>query len=96
MLLPEVPLCFSPPIVSGRQLFVPQLHISQRQGVFRIMKNQGGPPPQSPSSPPLQTKVTIVGKHEIYKRGNLIGPFLVHTLLGPRTPPPPDPPPPSS
>ena len=37
----------------------------------------------------LQTKVTIVGKNEIYNRENLVGPFLVHKLLGPRHPLPP-------
>ena len=37
--------------------------------------------------PPHQTKVTIMGKHEIYCWENLIGPFLVHKRLG--TPPPP-------
>ena len=26
---------------------------------------------------PLQTKVTIVGKNEIYNRKNIVGPFLV-------------------
>ena len=41
----------------------------------------GGPPPH----PPLQTKVTIVGKNEIYKSANLVEQFLVHKLL----PPPP-------
>ena len=40
-----------------------------------------GPPP------PPQTKVTIVGKSEIYRWENLVGPFLVHKLLGPRPPP---------
>ena len=33
-----------------------------------------------------QTKVTIVGKNEIYNMETLVGPFLVHTLLPP--PPP--------
>ena len=42
-----------------------------------------GPPP------PPETKVTIVGNNEIYKRENLVGPFLVHKLLGPRPPTPP-------
>ena len=42
----------------------------------------GGP------SPPPQTKVTIAGKNEIYKRENVVGPFLVHKLLGPNPPPP--------
>ena len=38
--------------------------------------------------PPPQTKVTIVGQNEIYRWENLVGPFLVHKLLGPRPPPP--------
>ena len=29
------------------------------------------------------------GKNEIYNWENLVGPFLVHKLLDPRTPPPP-------
>ena len=65
------------------------------QGFFRIIKNQGGgdPSPQTPSpSPPPQTKVTIAGKNEIYNRENLVRPFLVHQVLGPK-PPPPLPPP---
>ena len=62
------------------------------QGFFRIIKNQGGgASPQTPSPPP-QTKVTIVGKNEIYNRENLVRPFLVHQVLGPK-PPPPLPPP---
>ena len=63
------------------------------QGFFRIIKNQGGgdPSPKTPSPPP-QTKVTIVGKNEIYNRKNLVRPFLVHQVLGPK-PPPPLPPP---
>ena len=58
---------------------------------FRIIKNQGGgggtPPPKPP--PPPQTKVTIAGKNEIYNRENLVRPFLVHQVLGPKPPPPP-------
>ena len=63
------------------------------QGFFRIIKTQGGgdPSPKTPSPPP-QTKVTIVGKNEIYNRENLVRPFLVHQVLGPK-PPPPLPPP---
>ena len=63
------------------------------QGFFRTIKNQGGgdPSPKTPSPPP-QTKVTIVGKNEIYNRENLVRPFLVHQVLGPK-PPPPLPPP---
>ena len=40
----------------------------------------GGPPPPGPLPP--QTEVTIVGTNEIYNRQNLVGPFLVHKLLG--------------
>ena len=36
--------------------------------------------------------MTIVGKNEIYNRENLVRPFLVHQVLGPK-PPPPLPPP---
>ena len=35
---------------------------------------------------PAQTKVTIVRKNGIYSRENLVGPFLVHKFLGPRSP----------
>ena len=63
---------------------------TRAQGVFRIIKNQrGGGSPKTPSPP---TKLTIVGKREICNRGNLVGPFLVHKLLGPK-PGPPLPPP---
>ena len=60
------------------------------QGFFRIIKNPraGDPSPKTPSPPP-QTKVTIVGKNEIYNRENLVRPFLVHQVLGPKSPPPP-------
>ena len=51
----------------------------------RTPQEEGGGVPPGP--PPLpQTKVTIVGRSDIYKKENLIGPFLVHKLLGP--PPP--------
>ena len=42
------------------------------------------PPPPQP-----QTKVTIVGKTEIYNRESLDGPFLIHKILGPGPPPTP-------
>ena len=64
-------------------------HSSITMAVHRRSKG-GHPsldPPQPPPSPPDQ--VTTVGKNEIYKRENPIGPFLVHKLLGPRPPPPP-------
>ena len=41
-------------------------------------------PPVPP--PPPETKVTIVGKNKIYNRENLVGPFLVHKILGPSPP----------
>ena len=47
------------------------------------MSHRGYPPPK-----------TIVGKGEIYHWENRVGPFLVHTLLGPRPPPLSDTPPP--
>ena len=49
----------------------------------------GGLPPASPppGPPAPQTKVTIVGKKEICNGEDLVGPFLVHILLGPRPPP---------
>ena len=49
-------------------------------------RRRGAPLPGPP--PLIQTKVTTVGKNEIYKRENN-WPFLVHKYLGPRTPPPP-------
>ena len=45
----------------------------------------GGIPPSL--DPPPPTKVTVVGKNEIYNRQNLVGPFLVHKFLGPDPPP---------
>ena len=59
------------------------------QGVFRIIKTQGGggdPSPKSPSPPP-QTKVIIVGRTESCKRETLVRPLLVHKLLPPPPPP---------
>ena len=74
-------------------LFAPRpLADGALQGFFRIIKNQGGGPSPKTPSPPPQTKVTIVGKNEIYNRENLVRPFLVHQVLGPK-PPPPLPPP---
>ena len=51
---------------------------------WRITPSPLGPPPPPP--PPSQTKVTILGKNEIHKRENLVRPFLVLKILGPRPP----------
>ena len=53
------------------------------------MKTKGGG--RLPPKPPPQTKVTIVGKNEIYNKENLVGPFLVHKIFGSQTPSPPPP-----
>ena len=42
-----------------------------------------------PLPPPPLTKVTIVGKNDIYHWKHLVGPVLVHKLLGSSPPPPP-------
>ena len=49
--------------------------LSPPQGVFRIIKNQTGGGLPQPPPPPFQTKVTIVGKNEIYTRKDLVGPL---------------------
>ena len=53
---------------------------------------EGGCPPPPPGPPFPRTKVTIAGKHKIYKWEILVGPFLVHKLAGPIPPFPPGPP----
>ena len=52
---------------------------------FTLVSRKEGQPHTPPWTPPPQTKVTIVGKKEIYERENL----LVQALLGPRPPSPP-------
>ena len=52
----------------------------------RTPQEEGGAPP--PWTPRPKTKVTIAGPNEIYNRENIVGPFLVHKLLGLRPPPP--------
>ena len=37
--------------------------------------------------PPPKTDVTIAGKNEVYRCENLVGPFLVRKISGPRPPP---------
>ena len=58
------------------------------EDVLGRLTTAGGGSPPPPPGPPAQTKVTIAGKNEICNRENLIGPFLVRKLLGPRPPPP--------
>ena len=54
-----------------------------------VHRRRRGAPKALPPLPPPQTEGTIVGKNEIYRWKNLVGPFLVHALLGPRTSRPP-------
>ena len=51
-----------------------------------VMSHRGDSSPQT--SPPPETKVTIVGKKKIYDTENLIGPFW-YTRFGVPDPPPP-------
>ena len=60
----------------------------------RLAALEGGwgvPPPTSNASVRVTPRLDpdfIVGQNEIYKRQQWFGPFVVHTLLGSRTPPP--------
>ena len=65
-------------VVLGLRSYSPQGNI--RMALHRRRK---APPPFSP-----QTKETIVGQNEIYRRENVVGLLLVRKLLGPRPPPP--------
>ena len=58
------------------------------QGSIKIAVHwrRGGRPPPPPHGDPPPTKVTIVGKDEIYHWEHLVGPFSVHKLLGPGPP----------
>ena len=53
------------------------------QDMLEWLTIKGGPPP------PPKTKVTTVGKNDIYHWKHLVGPFLVHKLSGPSPAPPP-------
>ena len=81
--LPVTPWRFWAPYLSSPTLrSAPEV---PRTGSIRMAahhRRRGGPTP-------LQTKVTIEGKNEIYNWENLAGLFLVHKLLAP---PPPSPP----
>ena len=70
----------------GKQVWKGVGHGGYRQEGIRMAvhhRRRGG----APLNPlPPQTKVTIVGKNEIYNWENLVGPFLVRKLLGPRPP----------
>ena len=50
----------------------------------RRRRKGGGTPPTWTPPPSPQTEGTVVRKNEIYDRKNPVGPFLGHTLLGPR------------
>ena len=58
-------------------------------GVLERPHTAGGEGFPPPLDPPLQTKVTTEGKNEVSNWENLVGPFLVHIILGPRPPLPP-------
>ena len=57
---------------------------SIRMAVHHKRREGYPPPPPWTPAPPPKIKVTVAGKTEIYKRENLVRPFLVHNLLGPR------------
>ena len=45
-----------------------------------------GVAPPGPPPPPETNNRPIVGQNEVYRWGNLVGPYLAPTLLGPRPP----------
>ena len=55
------------------------------QGVCSVVETQA--PPLTPPPPPPRTKGTITGENEICNWENLIGPLLVHKVVGPKPPP---------
>ena len=55
-------------------------------------RKKEGPPPLGPPPPHLQTKVTVLGKNEIYRWENLATPFLAQTFASQSPPPRPPPP----
>ena len=76
----------------GSRSFIPHSGRRRRpgQGKYengRALQERGGGTPLDPPSP--KTKVTIVQK--LCSKEILVGPFLVHKILGPRRPPPPPP-----
>ena len=58
--------------------------------MIKKLRGGGGAPPKTPSPDQSDHRE----KNEIYKRENLVAPFLVHKFLGPKPPPPLPPPPP--
>ena len=60
----------------ARDAHVHHAHHTPRRNVTQVVQGVGPPP----------NKVTIVGKNEMYRWENLVGPFLVHKLLIPRLP----------
>ena len=95
--LPQNALCSS---TAGKDAMVREISgVESSQGLCRGLfpaegaaaglPHEDPPPPTHTWTPALQTKVTIVGKNEIYRWENLIGPFLVPELLGRRPAAPP-------
>ena len=70
----------------GMRTRTPYGHVEGSIGMAVHRNWRGIPPP--PGTPPPKTKGTIVGKNETNHWENLVGPLLVHTLLGPPPPPP--------
>ena len=61
----------------------PLLSVAQAQGSIGMTTHRRG---RRGYPPPPKTKVTVVGQNEIYNPENLIQPFLVYKVLGPRPP----------
>ena len=89
------------PGTSGRAIFGTQTFGSQTPAappllmppVYQRKSTKGSTytaarPPTRTAPPTPPTKGTTAGKAEIYNREHLVGPFLVHKLLGPRPPAP--------
>ena len=76
-------------VVGGPGLgLVPYVRMGERQGSTRMAVHHRRREDTPLWIPLPQTKVTIVGKNEIYHSENLVGPNLVHNFWGPRPPPP--------
>ena len=81
---------FQTPSPTPSSLLIHVLVLGCPQDVFRIITNQrgGDPSPKTPSTAP-QTKVTIVGRNEIYNREVLVWGQFLRPSGGQLVPPPP-------